>query len=185
MAAKSELAPKSMKNLGMEVVVTQKLYCGISIKMAQFQGLDVVHPVIFFRRFSGSSPLTFLGHLCANSPTPKSVSVKCVWLPQYIRFMQFLRTMRFFMHYLVLLNLEVLSFFENLVHYRLLCFNKVLEPCAAAQGWFVKLLGTVYAQMTLLNQFDVFFRNVNSWNASSDGIVKISAALSVASDHRL
>ena len=89
------------------------------------------------------------------------------------------------MHYLILLNLEVLSFFENLVHCRLLYFNEVLEPCAAAQGWFVKLLGTVYAQMTLLNQFDVFFRNVNSRNASSDGIVKISAALSVASDHRL
>ena len=59
------------------------------------------------------------------------------------------------------------------MHCRLLFLNDVLEPFAAAQGWFVKLLGTVYAQMTLLNQFDVFFRNVNSWNASSDGIVKL------------
>ena len=89
------------------------------------------------------------------------------------------------MHYLILLNLEVLSFFENLVHCRLLFLNDVHEPCAAAQGWFDMLLGTEYAQMTLLNQFDVFFRNVNSQNASSDGIVKISAALSVASDHGL
>ena len=100
-------------------------------------------------------------------------------------FMKFLRTMRFFMHYLILLNLEVLSFFENLVHCQLLYFNEVLEPCAAAQGWFDNLLGTVYAQMTLLNQFDVFFQNVNSGNASNDGIVKISAALSVAPDHGL
>ena len=46
MAAKSKLSPKFMKNQGMDVVVTKKVYHRISIKMAQFQGLDVVRPVI-------------------------------------------------------------------------------------------------------------------------------------------
>ena len=73
-----------MKNLGTDVVVTKKLTIRFSIKMAQIQGLDVVHPVTIFRRFSVSSPLTFLGHLCANPSTPKSASVKCDWLPQYL-----------------------------------------------------------------------------------------------------
>jgi len=84
MATKSKLSPKSMKNLGTDVVVTKKLTIRFSIKMAQIQGLDVVHPVTIFRRFSVSSPLTFLGHLCANPSTPKSASVKCDWLPQYL-----------------------------------------------------------------------------------------------------
>jgi len=66
MATKSKLSPKSMKNLGTDVVVTKKLAIRFSITMAQIQGLDVVHPVTIFRRFSVSSPLTFLGHLCAN-----------------------------------------------------------------------------------------------------------------------
>ena len=46
MATKSKLSPKSMKNRGMDVVVTKKVYHRISIKMAQIQGLDVVRPVI-------------------------------------------------------------------------------------------------------------------------------------------
>jgi hypothetical protein len=46
MAAKSKLSPKSMKNLGTDVVVTKNIYGRISIKMAQFQGLGVVRPVI-------------------------------------------------------------------------------------------------------------------------------------------
>jgi hypothetical protein len=105
--AKSKLSPKSMKNLGMDVVVTRKLTIRFSIKMAQFQGLDVVRPVIIFLQPYLLSPMLVLFDLCANPPTPKSVSVKCVWLPQYIKPMQYLRAIRFFMHYLILLNLEV------------------------------------------------------------------------------
>ena len=57
-----------------------------------------------------------------------------------------------------------------------LLLNDILEPCAAVQGWFVTLLGKFYSQMTLLNQFDLFFQIVNSRNASSDVFVKFSAA---------
>ena len=79
--------------------------------------------------------------------------------------------MRFFVHYLGLLILWVLSFFDKLVLWWLLFLNDVFEPCAAAQGWFDKLLGWHKSQMALSNQFNMFFQNVNSRNTSIDGIV--------------
>lgn len=84
MATKSKLSPKYMKNLGTDVVVTKKLTIRFSIKMAQIQGLDMVHPVTIFLRTSLLSAYFVLFDLCANPSTPKSASVKCDWLPQYL-----------------------------------------------------------------------------------------------------
>ena len=73
-----------IKNLGTDVVVTKKLTIRFSIKMAQIQGLDMVHPVTIFLRTSLLSAYFVLFDLCANPSTPKSASVKCDWLPQYL-----------------------------------------------------------------------------------------------------